>query len=569
MSNQTAIDSILTQLAGAPEWERVLARNPVLEGDISLVTEVVQAAGAFAEDLIAPFDRAADAVGCGLKAGRVSLAPGHREVWDAFVAAGWPTIDGPVCAGGMGLPHAVHSACEELFNRASTSFGMLPTPIRCAALVIDKYAEPALKDEWLPRLVTGEWGATICISEADAGSDVPRLRTAASLSDDGSWSLSGEKMWISFGDHDLTSRIGHMVLARTQSVSTGSAGLSLFLVPSTRDDGSRNSVSVRRIEEKLGLHASPTCELGFDHAQGWLIGELDRGLSQLFTMIVGMRLSVGSQGAGIAGAAADIALSYASERKQGGPSDQPPVTINNHGDVRRILLETAARAEMARGLVLTAALMADLEHMEESQEDRDEAANLLAWMLPITKNFCAESASICASNAIQVLGGAGFTREWRAEQLLRDARVLSIYEGTSGMQALDLVLRRVLGKGAGAMASFLRVVHRDIEAAADKDAAAQLEDIVDLLNVSAKNLVQDNISAIAYPFLQVASYATTGWIALRLCGMSGDPVSDRLAALGRHWLLVARPLARAEAELVAQGGKLIANFELLDTAACG
>lgn len=403
MSYSDAATAVVAQMLAIPEFGRLSALFPDAGLDEAMLGEVVGAAAALAEDVLAPFNRRADQKGCVLADGRVNLATDHAEAWAAFVAGGWTTIDGPVEYGGAGLPMLLHSACEEMFNRAGIAFGMLSTPIRCAARVIGKYASEPIKHEWLPRLVDGSWGATICISEADAGSDVPRLRTLARPNADDTWAVTGEKMWISFGDHPLTERIGHMVLARTPDAPAGSSGLSLFLVPNIID-GRSNGVFVRRIEEKLGLHGSPTCEMGFEQAQGWLIGTLNRGLSQLFTMIIGMRLSVGSQGAGIAGAAAELAWRYSLERCQGGGWEGLPVPINQHGDVQRQLLNLGARAEVVRGLVLTASLMADLQAHEPDLDAKAGAGDLLAWLLPITKNFCAEAAFSCASEAIQVDG---------------------------------------------------------------------------------------------------------------------------------------------------------------------
>ena len=555
MSYAAAASTIVAQMLALPEFARVQALFPEAGLDEAMLLEIVGGAADIAEGVIAPFDTQADRTGCRLDQGRVTLAPGHHAAWEAFVEGGWTTIEGAPEWGGAGLPMIVHSACEELVNRASPAFGMLPTPMRCATKVIERYADPALRAEWAPRLVAGEWAATICISEAEAGSDVPRLRTMAVPQGDGTWRVTGEKIWISFGDHDLTPRIAHMVLARTPDAAPGSAGLSLFLVPSDHE-GVRNTVVVRRIEEKLGLHGSPTCALGFEGAVGHLVGTPGRGLAQLFTMIIGMRLSVGSQGAGLSGAAASLAWRYAAERRQGGKTDATPVTIDRHGDVQRVLLGLAARAEVTRGLVLTASAMADLQAREVDETARTEAGQLLAWLLPITKNFAAEAASLCASDAIQVLGGAGYTREWPAERYLRDARVLAIYEGTSGMQALDLALRRVLGDEGRAYRAFLAKARADQARLGN----ATLGILLDRLEQAAASLDKAGATIVAYPFLQLASLATTGWIAARLAALSGTPTHDHLAALGRHWLVLANAQAQAEATLTAQGTGLVAAF---------
>lgn len=559
MSYQNVADVLVAHILALPEFARIAALLPDMDLDAATLSEIIGAAAALAEGEFVPVNTTADREGIHLVDGRVTLSAGHHTSWRAFVEGGWTALEAPVAHGGMGLPMLVHSACEELFNRASPALGMLPTPLRCAARVLEKYGDAAMKAEWLPRLVSGEWAATICISEADAGSDVPRLRTSAQQEADGSWRVTGEKMWITFGDHDLTTRIGHMVLARTPDT----AGLSLFLVPNTID-GARNGVVTRRVEEKLGLHGSPTCALGFEQAQGQLIGTLGRGLPQLFTMIIGMRLSVGSQGAGIAGAATGLAWTYAAERRQGGRPDSPPVTIDNHGDVRRQLLGMAARAEVSRGLVLLASAISDLQARETDADAKARAADLLAWLLPITKNFCAEAAFQCASEAIQVLGGAGYTREWPAEQYLRDARVLAIYEGTSGMQALDLTMRRTLGDEGRAFRTFVACAQADLEQTQPSKAATNLARLLTLVKDAAASLERPSAEIVAYPFLQLASLATTGWIALRLTTLGGTPIHDHLSALGRHWLRLALPLAEAEAAKVAMKADLVAEFAAMD-----
>jgi 3-(methylthio)propanoyl-CoA dehydrogenase len=543
MSYSEAATAIVAHIEAIPEWAQVRTRHAQTDLDTATLTQIIGAAGDLAHDVLAPFNRAGDAVGCRLVDGRVQLAPGHHAAWQAYREGGWTTIDAPAAHGGAGLPVTVHAACEELVNRAAPAFGMLPTPMRCATMVLVRYAAAAIVDEWVPHLVDGSWAATICISEPDAGSDVGRVRTMATPQGDGTWRVTGEKIWISFGDHDLAPRIGHMVLARTPGGAPGTAGLSLFLVPSDHD-GKRNGVVVRRIEEKLGLHASPTCALGFEDAHALLVGTEARGLPQLFAMIVGMRLSVGSQGAGIAGAAAELAAHYASERHQGGKPDRPAVPIASHPDVRRMLQASAARAEVARGLVLTASVLSDL------QDDDPDAAALVAWLLPITKTFCAEAASLCADQAIQVLGGAGYTREWPAEQYLRDARVLAIYEGTSGMQALDLVMRRVLGDEARPLRAFLTRARHDAEAAGGTALATML----DRLERAAASLDRTSAPTVAYPFLQLAALTTTAWIATRLLRHCADL---KVARNARHWLKLATIQSAAEADLVALGEDLL------------
>jgi 3-(methylthio)propanoyl-CoA dehydrogenase len=303
-------------------------------------------------------------------------------------------------------------------------------PQRSAFRLIDAYGTDAMRSEWLPRLASGEWGATVCVSEVGAGSDLARATTRAVQNEDGTWSVTGEKSWISYGDHDLTDQIGHAVLAQVIDAE-GRKRPSLFLVPASLPDGSVNRVAVRRIEHKLGLHGSPTCALGFEGATGWLLGEPGRGLAQLFVMIANMRLAVGAMGLGIASAAADVALAYAAERKQGGKPN--PVPINQHADVRLQLLDAMAAPTLLRGLLFAVANANDLAMQGDA-----EAGALAAWLLPIVKTTGGEMAFDTAGTAIQVLGGAGYINEWLVEQALHDARVLTIFEGATGIQALDL-----------------------------------------------------------------------------------------------------------------------------------
>jgi len=338
---------------------------------------VLDGADRFARDVLEPLNAAMDRNGCSLVDGRVVTAPGHRAAWSSYVEAGWPTLEAAEAHGGQGLPAILAFAAQELFDRACPSFGMLPVPQRSAFRLIDAYGSEAMRAEWLPRLASGEWGATVCVSEVGAGSDLARASTRAEQNDDGTWSITGEKCWISYGDHDLTDQIGHAVLAQTVDAE-GKKRPSLFLVPALLPDGSTNSVAVRRIEHKLGLHGSPTCALGFEGATGWLLGQPGRGLAQLFVMIANMRLAVGAMGLGIASAAADTALAYAADRKQGGKPVAVP--INQHADVRLQLLDALAPPTLLRGLLFAVANANDLAMTGDSQ-----AAALAAWLLPIVK----------------------------------------------------------------------------------------------------------------------------------------------------------------------------------------
>lgn len=562
MSRDAQVASILGHLRTMPELARLRVLRPADDLEEETLHAIIKAAARLSSDILAPFGKRADLEGCRLVNGRVVTPTGLGAAWEAFKEGGWPGLDAPAAYGGSGLPLVVHSACEELFNGACAAFMMLPTPTRCAVRVLDAYAEDAIKQEWLPHMIAGLWSATICLSEVDAGSDVARVRTLAEPDSEGGWRVTGEKNWISFGDQDQTERIGHMVLARTPSGMPGTRGLSLFLVPDTVD-GLANGVVVRRLEEKLGLHGSPTCALGFEGARGFLIGELHRGLPQLFDMITAMRLSVASTGAGIAAASAAVALDYAAVRRQGGSQSSPPVLISRHADVQRQLLGLMARAEVARGLLLMASAFADLAEAETDGERREEAALLLGWLLPIAKDFCAEAGFVVASDAIQVLGGAGYTQEWPVERYVRDARVLTIFEGTSGIQAADLAHRRLLRDAGASYEAFSRLAAVESLEAGDSEAARRLRIVLGAFEAGSRIVSESSgapavVDAVAYSYLRLAALAVTSVIASRLA--RGD--SPQLAALGDYWLSEAADAAARELAVIERRGEALKAFEV-------
>lgn len=550
--------TLIAQLRAAPGLDRLMS----LIGDDSLAETaeaVLEEAARFAAERLAPLNPVMDREGCRLEEGRVKTAPGHEAVWRAFCEAGWPTLDKPVDWGGQGLPLIVWAAAQELFDRACVAFGMLPSSQGAASRLLEAHASEAIKAEWLPKLASGEWASTIVISEAEAGSDVGRIRTRAEpLGDDG-WAITGEKTWITFADHDLAPRIGHCVLARAPGGKPGGAGLSLFLVPSVLEDGGRNAIVVRRIEEKMGLHGSPTCAVGFEGAKGRLIGQQGRGLAQLFAMITQMRLSVGVQGLGLAALAAETAHAYAAERRQGGPPDQPPLRLDSHADVQRLLLQGQARLQTLRGLVYATAVQADLAALETDAEARARAGDLAAWLLPLVKTLGGEAAFDSASEAIQVLGGAGYVRDWPVEQALRDSRVFTIYEGASGMQALDLVHRRLWRDDARGLKAFLDLARADLDDSADSAAVAsvlgRLSDAAEIL--AGRQAAPREAEAGAYAFLKLAGLAATGWIALRLCKLD----DRRLTAAGRFWLSDIVPRANLEHARAVLGQRRLESFE--------
>ncbi len=563
----TTIEAVVRQIELTPGLDRLRdldTLGDVLQSD--MMTAIIEQASRFSMDRLTPFDRDADRAGCALRNGRVVLAPGHEEVWAEYRDAGWGATDISADHGGQGLPAALAIPVQEMFDRGSVSFGMAPGAARSAARLLQTYATADIADAWIPKLASGTASATICISESDAGSDVGRIRTTAKCDDGGMWRVEGEKVWISYGDHALTREIAHLVLARSDPSALGTRGLSLFLVPSLIEgrDGivGRNAVIVRRIEEKLGLHGSPTCAMGFEGAQAMLIGAEGRGVPQLFRMIVAMRLQVGTQGLGLATACLAVAARYAQERRQGGPRDQPPVAIAEHADVQLMLIGMAARIATLRGIVYAAAIAADLAEVEPDESARADAASLLGWLLPIVKNGGAETAYEIAGEALLLFGGAGYTKEWPIERHLRDARILAIYEGTTGMQALDLVRRRWLTPDSGYEA-FVALIETDLTTLPEactialRDALGQLGVATLWLRDPARS--ESEIDAAARAALRAATIVAHGWAAARLAA-SGDA---QLAACGRHGLsTMVEQLPAAVAAMHAGSARLAAFADL-------
>lgn len=424
---------IASLLSLTPGWAPLADRTGLDPADLeSLLSEAAR----LSEDALIPLAAHADAAHCRVEDGRVKTPSAYPDAYRLMGGNGWLTADLPEAFGGQDLPVALHAAASLFFEGAAMPFMMLAGSSRAGAHCLAAHA-PDLAAEWGPKLSAGEWALTICISEPDAGSDVGRIRTRATQQD-GIWRLSGKKCWISFGDHDVTARIGHLALARTGAPEDGTRGLSLFLVPD-RDETGRNAISVERIEEKLGLHGSPTCVLNFEGARAIPVGPAGRGLPTLFAMIELMRLQTGCQGAGVSMACARLARAYAAERRQGGRPDRAPVPILSHPDVLRMVTKIEADAALAAAMVLEAAAALD------AAKAGDAAAGArAAFLLPLAKTFGGETAFDAASMAIQVFGGAGYTREWPVERHLRDARIITIYEGATGMQAQDFLLRRLL-----------------------------------------------------------------------------------------------------------------------------
>ena len=433
---------------------------PHLAEDV--VDAVLAEAGRFASERLAPLNAAGDRDGARLADGEVATPAGWREAYEAWCAGGWNGIAAPEEAGGQGLPLMLSAAVQEMWNGAAMSFALCPLLTMGAVEALGRHGTDRLKALYLPRLVSGEWTATMNLTEPQAGSDVGALRTRAEPQGNGSYRLFGQKIFITYGEHDLTENIVHLVLARLPDAPAGSKGISLFLVPKflLGDDGSigdRNDVFCSGIEHKLGIHASPTCTMIYGDgrfgaapgAVGWLVGEENRGLAAMFTMMNNARLMVGIQGVGQAERATQQAVAFALERRQGrapGASGDGMSVIAEHPDIRRTLMEMRALTAAARGICYACACAADMA-AQQGEADRQARAELLT---PVAKAFSSDIAFEVASLGVQVHGGMGYIEETGAAQTLRDSRISSIYEGTNGIQAIDLVARK-LPRGDGAV----------------------------------------------------------------------------------------------------------------------
>ena len=437
-------------------------------GDLSseTVAAILNEAGRFAADELAPINRTGDRVGARRDNGSVMTPPGWAEAYRRFRAAGWNGIVAPEAWGGQGLPVMLGMAVQELWNAGAAAFAVGPMLTGGAIEALAAHASPSLKELYLPRLASGEWMATMNLTEPQAGSDLGAVRTRAERAGDGTYRLFGQKIFITFGEHDFTDNIVHLVLARLSDAPEGTRGISLFLVPKRipNADGAlitRNDVVCAGIETKLGLHGSPTCTMLYggngDGAVGWLVGEENRGLACMFTMMNSARLSVGIQGIGVADRAYADALSYARERRQGrapgadGPGMSP---IVDHPDVQAMLLRMKAMTAAARAICYLTANAIDLSR-RGNEVERSRHADRAGLLTPIAKAFATDIGIEVASLGIQVHGGMGFIEETGAAQHLRDVRVFAIYEGTNGIQAIDLVTRKLKLAGGDAVKSLL------------------------------------------------------------------------------------------------------------------
>jgi alkylation response protein AidB-like acyl-CoA dehydrogenase len=491
--------------------------------DAEMVDAVLEGAAALAEGEFAPLLRPGDTIGARWDNGTVTMPPGFKEAWKSFVEGGWMSLAAPEEHGGQGLPFVLSAALMDNLNAANVGFALCPMLSMGAIEALERHGSDELKRDYLPKIVSGEWPATMNLTEPQAGSDVGALKTRAEPVGDGSWRIKGTKIFITYGEHDLSDQIIHMVLARTSGAPEGTRGISLFLVPKLLPDGSANDLRCVSIEHKLGIHASPTCVMSYgdhDGAIGWLIGPENGGMAAMFTMMNNARLNVGLQGVGIAERATQRAVAYAVERKQG-QRNRLPVPIAEHPDVRRMLIRMRALTTGARALAYYA--FGQIDRAAQG----DSGAGLRAEVLtPLVKAWCTDVGIEVAGLGIQVHGGMGYIEETGAAQHLRDARIASIYEGTNGIQAADLVGRKLGLDGGLAFDGLIA----DIEAETQDLRLIALTDAVEVAAASLRGSAPDDRLAGSYPFLTMCSVMTAGWLVERLAQSEGADNRTRAAA---------------------------------------
>jgi acyl-CoA dehydrogenase len=526
---------------------------------IDVVQDILQEAARFSSEVLAPLNRTADRAGARLQDGIVTTAPGFKEAYQAWAAAGWNALAGPVEHGGQGLPQLINAGCFEMWNGGCLAFGVAPLLNFGGVEAVATHGCKELKQSYLSKLVAGEWTATMNLTEPQAGSDLSAIRTRAEPCGDGSYRIRGQKIFISYGEHDLTDNIIHLVLARLPDAPNGTRGISLFLVPKVLPDGTRNDVRCSSLEHKLGIHASPTCTMIYGDgggAVGWLLGEEHRGLACMFTMMNSARLSVALQGVAIAERAYQDALAFAGERRQGAsPTRNGMAPIIEHADVRRMLATMRSLTGAARAICYATAQAIDRSHGSEDSEERQSAGERAALLTPVAKAFATDIAVEVASLGVQVHGGMGFIEETGAAQHLRDARILPIYEGTNGIQAIDLVTRKLPSSGGEAVLGQIEEMRRIAGRLAEADcaglraAARPIAGAVDsleratrfLLRALADNATEDALAG-ATPYLRL--FATAQGAAL----------------LGVTALAARRALAAGDNDLAHAGRVQLARF---------
>ena len=534
----------------APTQDTLFVLNDVLkitESDLrgydqldeDIVQAVVEGMGKFCGEVLAPLNPVSDAQGCTRhEDGSVSTPEGFREAYAQLIDSGWNTIAMPEEFGGQGMGHVLGTVFEEYMNSACASFMMYPGIVGGATSTIISAGSDALKEAYVEKIVSGEYLATMALTEGHAGTDLGLMRTKAQPQDDGSFAITGEKIFISGGEHDLTENIVHLVLAKLPDAPAGSRGISLFLVPKILPDGTRNAVSCASIEHKMGLNGSATCVMNFDGAMGWLLGKEHGGLAAMFIMMNAARLAVGVQGLAHAEHSYQRAAAYALERKQGrgmGERPDPSAAADSllvHPDVRRMLMRQKVLNEGMRALALFAGHQLDLSVAHPDETVRESADDLVQLLTPVVKSFLTDEGFNNANTGLQVLGGSGFTTDWPLEQLVRDGRIARIYEGTNGIQAMDLVGRKLSLKGGQLVRTLFGTLSGYLKDNPEAPHREELKNAMKALETAtmwlATNAPKDpeQAGAAATPYLRLMALTVIGYLWSRMANVANEQLAS-------------------------------------------
>jgi alkylation response protein AidB-like acyl-CoA dehydrogenase len=503
-----------------------------------MIEAVVNEAGKFCSEVLAPLNQIGDEQGCKrLDDGSVKTPDGFKEAYEQFCEAGWGTLVQPEEFGGQALPHVLGFAFEEYMGTSNQAFAMYPGLTGGAVAALLAKGTDEQKQTYVPKMISGEWSGTMNLTEPHCGTDLGMIRTKAEPNADGSYAITGTKIFISAGEHDMTSNIIHLVLAKTPGAPDSSKGISLFVVPKfllddNGDAGERNGVTCGSIEKKMGIHGNATCVLNYDGATGWMVGEENKGLAAMFIMMNAARLGVGIQGLAQAEVAYQNAVAYALDRRQGraltGPAEPEakadPIFV--HPDVRRMLMDGKAFNEGMRALCLWGALLVDLSHKAQTEEERAEADQMIGLLTPVIKGYGTDKGYDVANNMQQVFGGHGYVKEWGMEQYVRDSRIAMIYEGTNGVQAMDLCGRKLASNGGAAIQAFFKMVGEEIAAAKSddglKDIAEKLEKALEQQQAATMWFMQNamtnpkHLGAGAHHYMHIMGIVTLGFMWLRM-----------------------------------------------------
>ena len=591
MPYRSPVADILFSLSAVADLPGMIELGLAGDLDWEAVSSIVAEAGRFATEEIAPLNRAGDLAGAHYENGVVTTAPGFADIYRRWAEAGWNGVSAPAEFGGMGLPHLVNVACTEIWNGASMAFALCPLLTEGAVGALKAFGSRELLDIYLPPMVNGRWTGTMNLTEPQAGSDLAAVRTRAERTPDGAYRLFGQKIFITYGEHDMAENIVHLVLARLPGAPAGTRGLSLFLAPKfvVNADGSlgeRNDLRCAGIEHKLGIHASPTCVMVYgdnDGAKAWLVGEENRGLNAMFVMMNAARLAVGTQGVAIGERAYQQALAYARERRQGrapkGGDGMSPII--EHTDVQRMLMTMKANVQAARGICHLTGVSLDLASHAPTADERMAAANRAALLTPVAKAFSTDIGDEATSIGVQVHGGMGFIEETGAAQHMRDSRIAAIYEGANGIHAIDLVQRKLPLAGGETVRNEIAQIRQVASDVAGRGGAGfgataeRLADASDALEESTRLMLdwlatdQNSAHAGASQYLRLFGL-TLGGACLAKAGLaaealaeSGDKTELRRVGLARFFAEKLATAAPGLARAVASGAMPLEPYEAI------